>query len=119
MKTKPNEYDYFQTLNLNIYIPDTERINLIADVVFDDLDLPNTNPRIAKEYLKVLILNLAQNHHINKNLFTAVRMTVSEYKPNSRYNKNGVVRKVTEIVHVLDRAGMIEFHKVIMIKKSC
>ena len=25
MKTKPNEYDYFQTLNLKIYIPDKER----------------------------------------------------------------------------------------------
>ena len=111
MKTKPNEFDYFQFLNLNIYIPDKERINLITDIVFDELNLPNTNPRIAKEYLKVLILNLAQNHHINKKLFTAVRMTVSEYKPNSRYNKNGVARKVTEIVHALDRAGMIEFHK--------
>lgn len=111
MKTKPNEFDYFQFLNLNIYIPDKERINLITDIVFDELNLPNTNPRIAKEYLKVLILNLAQNHHINKKLFTAVRMTVSEYKPNSRYNKNGVARKVTEIVHALDKAGMIEFHK--------
>ena len=40
MKTKPNEYDYFQTLNLNIFIPDTERINLIADVVLEKEDNP-------------------------------------------------------------------------------
>ena len=25
MKIKPNEYDCFQTLNMNIYIPDKER----------------------------------------------------------------------------------------------
>ena len=40
MKTKPNEYDYFQTLNLNIFIPDTERINLIADVVLEKEENP-------------------------------------------------------------------------------
>ena len=94
MKTKPNEYDYFQTLNLNIYIPDTKRINLIADVVFDDLDLPNTNPKIAKEYLKVVILNLILNNSISKKLYTAVRMTLSAYNPKSRYNKNKVARKI-------------------------
>ena len=51
MKTKPNEYDYFQTLNLNIYIPDTERINLIADVVFDDLDLPKYQKRTSEDLI--------------------------------------------------------------------
>ena len=30
MKTKPNEYDYFQTLNLNIYIPDTNILNVLS-----------------------------------------------------------------------------------------
>ena len=110
MKTKPNEYDYFQTLNLNIYIPDTERINLIADVVFDDLDLPNTNPRIAKEYLKVVILNLILNNSISKKLYTAVRMTLSAYNPKSRYNKNKVARKITDVIHSLHKASYIDLH---------
>lgn len=54
MKIKSTEYNYFQFLNLNIYIPDKERINLITDIIFDELNLPNTNPRIAKQYLKVV-----------------------------------------------------------------
>jgi hypothetical protein len=110
-KTKATVYDYYQQLNLNIAISDTTEIDVIVDNIYEELPLTKTNSRIAKEYLKVLILNLANNHSISPKLYTGTHLRASRYNPKSRYNKNEVARKVTDVIHALHKAEFVELHK--------
>ena len=75
----------------------TTEIDVIVDNIYEELPLTKTNSRIAKEYLKVLILNLANNYSISPKLYTGTHLRASRYNPKSRYNKNEVAR--LELLH--------------------
>ena len=61
-------------LNLNLVLPTQieEPINKVVDIVYSQLSLEPHNKNKVKNNLKVLLLNLADNYYMDKELYTAI-----------------------------------------------
>ena len=99
-------------LNLNLVLPTQieEPINKVVDIVYSQLSLEPHNKNKVKNNLKVLLLNLADNYYMDKELYTAIHLDEKKYIA-TRYNKCNVTKSLPKIVHALDKAEFIEFWK--------
>lgn len=99
-------------LNLNLVLPTQieDPINKVVDIVYSQLSLENHNKNKVKNNLKVLLLNLADNYYMDKELYTAIHLDEKKYIAN-RYNKCNVTKSLPKIVHALSKAEFIEFWK--------
>ena len=109
--------NYYVRFDINLTITDSSPIDSVVDEIYPKLKMTNTNSRIGKELLKLILLNLYQNYTTNKQLLTGFDQNNNKYKPKSRYNTNQISKKIIEIVgndkdktkDGLVKAGYIEY----------
>lgn len=111
MEITREQLEYYRPLNLNLTLANSEEdILKVTDVVYSGLTLEPHNKTKTRNNLKILILNLISNHHEDKFMFTGVHLNEKKYIAN-RYNKNQVGKRITKLVHALDKAGYIDMYK--------
>ena len=70
LKLTKKQRDFYRELDVNLTIKNSAHINSVIEELYPKLKLTKANSRIAKPYLKVILLNLYQNYMINKKLLT-------------------------------------------------
>ena len=100
----------YSQLDLNITATDNAPINNALDELLPRLAISNTNQRIAKHHLKIILLNLYKNYYTNRKMFTGFHQNKNRYRTESRYNKNKVSHKITKVVNALKDKLYIDFH---------
>jgi len=60
----------YSQLDLNITATDNAPINNALNELLPRLAISNTNQRIAKHHLKIILLNLYKNYYTNRKMFT-------------------------------------------------
>ena len=81
-------------------------INIIEEV-YSGLSLEGHNQRIAKNYIKLIILNIAFNYNADKKRYTGFHLNEKQYNPKSRYNKNQIGKTIIKIAWAMHKAEFI------------
>jgi hypothetical protein len=109
LKLTKKQRDFYRELDVNLTIKNSAHINSVIEELYPKLKLTKANSRIAKSYLKVILLNLYQNYMINKKLLTGFDQNNNKWKPKSRYNTNQVSKAIIPIKTALYKAGYIDW----------
>ena len=109
LKLTKKQRDFYRELDVNLTIKNSANINSVIEELYPKLKLTKANSRIAKSYLKVILLNLYQNYMINKKLLTGFDQNNNKWKPKSRYNTNQVSKAIIPIKTALYKAGYIDW----------
>ena len=99
----------YSQLDLNITATDNAPINNALNELLPRLAISNTNQRIAKHHLKIILLNLYKNYYTNRKMFTGFHQNKNRYRTESRYNKNKVSHKITKVVNALKDKLYIDY----------
>ena len=100
----------YSQLDLNITATDNAPINNALDELLPRLAISNTNQRIARHHLKIVLINLYKNYYTNRKMYTGFHQNKNRYATTSRYNKNKVSHKITKVVTALKDKLYIDFH---------
>lgn len=116
-KLTKDQKNFYVRFDINLTITDSSPIDSVVNEIYPKLKMSNTNSRVGKQLLKLILLNLYQNYSTNKKLLTGFDQNNNKYKPKSRYNTNHISKKIIEIVGNdkdktkggLVKAGYIEY----------
>ena len=97
-KLTKSQRNFYVRFDINLTITESSHMDSVVKEIYPKLKMINTNSRIGKELLKLVLLNLYQNYSTNKKLLTGFHKNVNKYKPKSRYNKNQISKKIIDIV---------------------
>jgi len=91
----PNPLDHSNVLDINLTVQSD-----LADKFYDALNLGGyKNKRLTQ--LQVLLANLISNHQTDPDLYTAVSLANSYYKPTSRYNSYSIGKGFINLIREL------------------
>ena len=104
----PTEYDHSQPLDVHRW-SDFPEVNGFVDRLYELLFLPVAdNKRIAKQHLKIVLLDLYVRWTADPSLLTAIARGHAAYKAKSRYNELHVSKKILTVVDALVAGGYLE-----------
>ena len=107
-KPTPTDYDHSQPLDVHRW-SDYPEVNGFVDSIYDLLFLPVAdNKRIAKQHLKIVLLDLYVRWAADPTLMTAIARGHAAYKAKSRYNELHVSKKILTVVDALAAGGYLE-----------
>ena len=100
-----NSLDHSYVLDINLTVHAE-----LADKFYEAAKLGGyKNKRLTQ--LQVLLANLISNHQTDPDLYTALSLDNSYYKPNSRYNSYSIGKGFINLVRELAAADWLELYK--------
>ena len=107
-----NSLDHSYVLDINLTVHSD-----LADKFYDALNLGGyKNKRLTQ--LQVLLANLISNHQTDPDLYTALSLDNSYYKPHSRYNSYSIGKGFINLIRELAEGNWLELHKGFIDRKS-
>jgi len=114
----PEQLDYSRSLDVHKW-SDYPEVNSLVNTLWDEFlstELPASiaagkRPKSsAKRQFKTLLLDIYVAWQEDPDLVIGVQLTNGSYKVGSRYNALHISKKIVEVIHHLERVGIIHMH---------